>query len=266
MDPLLSNLLYDHPELYEEMYPGTEKDIPRFCERLFAAHAPDSVRTLLDAGCGTGRHVAYFTEAGVDCVGFDCQENMLAFARERRPGPDYRVGDMRSLRLGRAFDAVTCFGWALSNLHTNADVSRSVETFAVHCRPGALLFVHVPNPLADPEEAAFQRHFTLAGPSFTATAEATYTLDRRRQLLTRRRLWRVPGRAPLTDHVRFRLLYPMELEHHLTEHGFRVLGMYDDTDAMYDDTDASVVTDAPGTSDGDLSGGALYVLARYTGV
>lgn len=137
------------------------------CSPRTPRRRPDAA---LDAGCGTGRHVAYTTEAGVDRVGFDCEENMTAFARERRPGPDYRVDDMRSLRPGRAFDAVTCFGWALSNLHTDADVSRSVETFAVHCRPGALLFAHVPNPLADPVEAAFQRHFTLASPSFTATA------------------------------------------------------------------------------------------------
>ncbi|WP_171163453.1 bifunctional 2-polyprenyl-6-hydroxyphenol methylase/3-demethylubiquinol 3-O-methyltransferase UbiG [Streptomyces sp. I05A-00742] len=249
MDPLLSNLLYDHPELYEEIYPSTEKDIPRMAERLLAEHAPRGVRTLLDLGCGTGRHVEHFTGAGIDCVGVDYQDGMIAFARSRRPGPDFRTGDMRSLRLGRTFDAITCLGWALSNLHTNDDIARSVTTFATHARRGTLLFLHVPNAIATPEGEAFQRHFTIATPAFTATAEATYTLDRRHQLLVRRRLWRVAGQPPMPDHVRFRLLFPMELERYLTDGGFEVLGMYDNTDA----------------EDSDLSGEALYVLARFGG-
>ncbi|MCD9145413.1 class I SAM-dependent methyltransferase [Streptomyces albireticuli] len=249
MDPLLSNLLYDHPELYEEIYPDTETDIPGMCRRLFAEHGAPAPGTLLDIGCGTGRHLEYFTGAGYDCVGVDYQEPMVAFARGRRPGLDFRAGDMRTLRLGRTFTAVTCLGWALSNVHSNADLHRATETFAAHSAPGTLLFLHVPNAIATPEGHAFQQRFSIDTPGFRATAEADYRLDRRNQLLVRTRDWRIPGRAPLRDHVRFRLLFPKELEGYLTAHGFTVLAMYDNTAAA-----AS-----------ELTGEALYVLARFDG-
>lgn len=249
MDPLLSNLLYDDPALYEAVYPTSEKEIPAMAERLFAEHSRAGVRTLLDFGCGTGRHVEYFTGAGMDCVGVDYQDAMVSFARLQRPGHDFRVGDMRTVRLGRTFDAVTCLGWAISNIHANEDLARVVATFAAHSAPGTLLFLHVPNAIAGPEGHGLQQHFTIDTPGFTATADATYTLEHRTQLLTRERVWHIAGRPPHRDHVRFRLLFPMELELLLAGGGFTVLGMYDNTAAR----------------PGDPTGPALYVLARFDG-
>ncbi|MBT2385307.1 trans-aconitate 2-methyltransferase [Streptomyces sp. ISL-11] len=251
MDPMLSNLLYDQPELYEEIYPSSETDIPGMCRRLFAEHgaAAGGATTLLDIGCGTGRHVEYFTGAGYDCVGVDYQDAMVSFARDRRPGLDFRVGDMRAFRLGRAFAAITCLGWALSNIHGNDDLHAVMETYAAHSAPGTLLFLHVPNAIATPDGRDLQRRFTIDTPAFTATAEAAYRLDRRNQLLVRTRDWHIDGRPPLRDHVRFRLLFPKELEAYLTGHGFDVLGMYDNTAA----------------AESELTGEALYVLARFGG-
>ncbi|WKX73498.1 trans-aconitate 2-methyltransferase [Streptomyces sp. XD-27] len=247
MDPSLSNLLYESPELYEEVYPDTETAIPAMCVRLIGEHGTVPERSLLDIGCGTGRHAEYFTRAGFDCVGVDYQDAMVAYARKRRPGLDFHTGDMRALRLGRTFAAITCLGWALSNIHTNDDLDRTVETFAAHSVPGTLLILHVPNAIATPDGHALQQRFTIDTPGLTATADARYRLDRRNQLLVRTREWRIGDRPPQRDHVRFRLTFPKEIEHYLGGHGFRVLGMYDNTRA----------------ADSDLTGPALYVLARF---
>jgi len=90
--------------------------------------------------------------------------------------------------------------------------------------------------------------FTIDTPMLQATASAVYHLDRRRQLLARERVWTTAGQPEQTDFVRFRLLFPMEVEHYLTGHGFDVVGMWDNT----------------ATVDNDLSGPVLYVAARYT--
>ncbi len=245
MEPQLKNLLYDNPELYEQIYPGSADVVRRACG-TFLDGTP---ATLLDFGCGTGRDLACFADAGIACVGVDLQPGMIEYARSRRPGIDFRVGDMRDIRLGRDFDVVTCLGWALANLHTPTDIARAMATFAAHARPGTLVVLHLPNGIADQDGHGMRHRFVIDTPDFHATAEATYTFDRRSQLLTRRRTWRIPDRRRHEDFVRFRLMFPMELEHYLTSHGFTVLGMYDNTELV----------------DSDLSGSVLYVVARFTG-
>jgi SAM-dependent methyltransferase len=246
----LSNLLYDNPELYEEIYHGCGDEIPRSVENLVISRTGGPPRTLLDLGCGTGRDLQYFAGHGIDCTGVDLQDQMISYARTRRPNIAFHTGDMRSVRLGRTFDTITCLGWAIANIHSNADLNAVIATFAAHARPGTLLFVHLPNAIATLSGAGLRHQFLIDTADFQASAEAVYELDRRHQLLIRRRTWRIPGQASQEDFVRFRLLFPMELEHHLTGGGFSVLGMYDNTTLT-----AS-----------DLSGPVLYVAARFGGV
>lgn len=63
---------------------------------------------VLDAGCGPGRDVEYFHARGLDPVGVDLAEGMLAYARENRPGR-YLKMDVRALGFADdQFDGVWC--------------------------------------------------------------------------------------------------------------------------------------------------------------
>lgn len=256
--PGFHNFLYANPELYELVYDGSGHAVPRMCERLFAEHLGRSPSSLLDVGCGTGRDLEHFASVVPDCVGVDAQERMIALARSRRPAVDFRVADMRSFRLGRAFDAITCLGLVMSYLHGNDDVDRVLETFAGHARPGTLLVLEIVNAMAAVEGSRLPTAFAFRSNGVAGTAQATYSIDRRRQLLTRRRTWEAPGgpEAPEApgdevrqDFVQFRMLFPMELHRYLTAHGFSPIGTYDNTEL----------------GDSDLEGPYLYVVARYTG-
>lgn len=62
----------------------------------------------LDFGCGTGRSTRFLRELGFDVVGVDVAEPMLARARERDPGGEYRLvpdGNLDGLPAA-AFDLV----------------------------------------------------------------------------------------------------------------------------------------------------------------
>ncbi|GGX40958.1 class I SAM-dependent methyltransferase [Streptomyces chryseus] len=245
MEASLKNFLYDNPELYEQIYDGSGHEIPRMCAALFGG----TPATVLDIGCGTGRDLEFFAELGTRCSGVDYQPNMIAYARAQRPDIDFQVGDMRKVRLGTTFDVITCVGWALCNLHTPEDIDLAMATFAAHARPGTLLFLHLPNAIGNDDGHGMRHRFEIDTPSFRATAEATYRFDRRRQLLTREAVWSIPGEPDRSDFARFRMLFPMELEHYLTGHGFSVAGMYDNTAA----------------ADSELDGSVLYVAARFSG-
>lgn len=63
---------------------------------------------VLDAGCGTGRDVAYFTENGLEATGIDLAENMLRHARENKKG-DFHKMDVRDLDFDEnRFDGIWC--------------------------------------------------------------------------------------------------------------------------------------------------------------
>ncbi len=67
-------------------------------------------RSVLDAGCGSGRVAIELARRGVDVVGADVNPSMLAVARERGSGVTWVESDLAALELGRTFDVVVMAG------------------------------------------------------------------------------------------------------------------------------------------------------------
>ncbi|GLU48409.1 class I SAM-dependent methyltransferase [Nocardiopsis ansamitocini] len=90
---------------------------------------------VLDAGCGTGEHVAALGESGVTAVGVDASAAMIERARERFSGPDFLLADLRNLHFAEEFDAV------LSNavLHWIPDAADAAAGLYAALRPGGRL-------------------------------------------------------------------------------------------------------------------------------
>jgi len=104
------------------------------------AEAAIGVRDVLELGSGGG-HNAFHLKASFAMTLIDRSEDMLAVSRRLNPECDHHQGDMRTLRLGRAFDAVFVHD-AVDYMTNEADLRRAVETAFAHCRPGGLaLFV-----------------------------------------------------------------------------------------------------------------------------
>jgi SAM-dependent methyltransferase len=74
---------------------------------LVAAWAPE---TVLDAGCGTGRVAIELHRRGIDVVGVDVDESMLATARDRAPELTWVRCDLALIDLDRTFDVVVMAG------------------------------------------------------------------------------------------------------------------------------------------------------------
>ncbi len=67
-------------------------------------------RSVLDAGCGTGRVAIELDRRGVEVMGVDVNASMLATARERAPHIEWVESDLTELDLGRTFDVVVMAG------------------------------------------------------------------------------------------------------------------------------------------------------------
>lgn len=95
-----------------------------------------SQRTLLELGCGAGHNASHLKDA-FRCTLTDLSPDMLALSRELNPECDHALGDMRSIRLGRTFDAVFVHD-AVTYMLTEEDLRAAAATAFVHTRPGGV--------------------------------------------------------------------------------------------------------------------------------
>lgn len=100
------------------------------------------VREVLELGSGGG-HNAYHLKASFAMTLVDLSEDMLDVSRRLNPECDHHCGDMRTLRLGRVFDAVFVHD-AIEYMTSESDLRRAISTAFAHCRPGGVA-VFVPD-------------------------------------------------------------------------------------------------------------------------
>lgn len=256
-----SSLLYREPHLYDLVFPDTDETTATMVRTAIQRHLPGAPRSLLDVGCGTGRHLEAMARTIPECVGVDLLESNIAYARSVRAGITFGVGDMRTLRLGRTFDVITCLGNALSYALTDADLAATVSAFAAHAHAGTLLAVDVLNARAYLEGAGFEHRIEgrVDTAHFQATSVSLHYLDRAARRLTRTRTWRIAGRPNVEDYAEYRLLAPDEVRTLLAHAGFALLGLYDNRELR--PTDLSGRIDAAPDA-GGMRGRKLYVVAR----
>jgi SAM-dependent methyltransferase len=96
------------------------------------------VRSVLDAGCGTGRVAIELARRGLDVVGTDIDPSMLATARARAPELPWVEADLSTLHLGRTFDAVVLAGNVLIFVAAGTEPA-VLERCAAHLAPDGLL-------------------------------------------------------------------------------------------------------------------------------
>lgn len=106
---------------------------------------PES-ETLLELGAGAG-HNAVHLKRRFRCTLSDISEGMLALSRELNPECEHVLGDMRSLRLGRTFDAVLVHD-AVCYMTSLADLRLAAQTAFVHTRPGGAA-IFAPDAIRD---------------------------------------------------------------------------------------------------------------------
>jgi SAM-dependent methyltransferase len=138
--PVIDNSLKLYGELAEWWptfsTPEEYRQEAAFFDRVLTRSCDPAPRSVLELGSGGGNNASHL-KARFAMTLVDLSPHMLAVSRALNPECEHLEGDIRTVRLGRSFDAVFVHD-AICHMTTKADLHAVMETAFEHCRPGGV--------------------------------------------------------------------------------------------------------------------------------
>jgi SAM-dependent methyltransferase len=136
----------DYARYYDLLY--RDKDYSgeaNFIHELIKKYASNA-GSILELGCGTGKHAELLSKMGYEVFGVDMSHEMLEVANKRLiglgkkqpPKLSFAHGDIRTYRTERRFDVVISLFHVVSYQTTNKDLQGVFETAKVHLKQGGV--------------------------------------------------------------------------------------------------------------------------------
>ena len=138
-----------YAEYYDILY--RDKDYESECdfiEEIFAKYSAMEVKTILDAGCGTGGHAIPLAKRGYKVVGIDKSEIMIKKAREKSKDVEFYVNDITDFKFDKKFDTCIAMFAVVSYITSTGDVLKAFENIREHLKENGLFISDVWNGLA----------------------------------------------------------------------------------------------------------------------
>lgn len=141
---ILVSDLYDHPELYEALFPVDTH------ARFYTALARQQTGAVLELASGTGQLTIPVAQLGVPTVGLDRSNAMLNVARRRASSAKVSVAfvqsDMRDFALERTFNLIFVARNSLLHLESTADLVAALTAVRHHLTPDGVFAFDIFNP------------------------------------------------------------------------------------------------------------------------
>jgi SAM-dependent methyltransferase len=166
--------------LYEAKDYATECDL---VETAFAQVRSEGLKSVLDIGCGTGKHALELAKRGYEVVGVDLSKAMLAHARRSALAvadaqrPKFLHGDAKDFETGQVFESAIMMFAVIGYLVKNDDVLTALRNIRRQLKLGAPFicdFWYGPSVLAQKPE---DRVRVLDLPEGQVVRATTTTLD-----------------------------------------------------------------------------------------
>ncbi len=155
-------------ELYSRYYDliYQNKDYFSEVEYIESLIKKDSIeiKTILDLGCGTGRHDELLCDKGYVVHGVDISEEMLKIAETRRKNNEnklsFSLSDITKIELNQKFDAVISLFHVMSYQISNKALNEVFSRVKDHLNNGGIFifdFWYGPAVLTDPPKESTKR-------------------------------------------------------------------------------------------------------------
>jgi SAM-dependent methyltransferase len=128
----------NYSNYYNLLYKDKDYSIEaNYVRNLIKKYGVD-VKTILDLGCGTGKHAKQLTEYEFTVTGIDQSEEMVRIAKEQNPTLDFFQGDIRTARLNKKFDTAVSLFHVMNYQTTNDDIITSFKTVNTHLKDNGI--------------------------------------------------------------------------------------------------------------------------------
>lgn len=105
-----------------------------------------NTNSILDVGCGTGILANKLRNMNFDVSGIDISEDMIKVANETTKGIDFTVSDMRSFKLNKTFDMITCAFDAINYVTSDEDMKATIDTIYNHLKNNGFFIFDINTP------------------------------------------------------------------------------------------------------------------------
>lgn len=129
---------------YDLLYKDKKYDIEaNYIDNLVKNHNINS-KTLLNMGCGTGKHDLILKKKGYQITGFDISETMIDKANSaiKNQTKENKIkffkGDIQKIRLKSKFDVITSLFHVISYQTTNKAIDNSFKTAKYHLKKNGI--------------------------------------------------------------------------------------------------------------------------------
>jgi SAM-dependent methyltransferase len=113
-----------------------------YIDNLIAEFGEGEIKTILDMGCGTGRHAELLCDKGYSVHGVDLSQDMLDIAEQRRRGREsslsFSLSNISELDLNKKFDTVTSLFHVASYQSSNEDLIKFFKVAKEHLNIGGV--------------------------------------------------------------------------------------------------------------------------------
>jgi ubiquinone/menaquinone biosynthesis C-methylase UbiE len=118
------------------------KDYRLACSELhqLIQHLTLGAKTLLDVGCGTGKHLEYLQNI-YKAEGLDLNPELLNIARKRCPALTFYEADMTNFNLNTSYDVIVCLFSSIAYVKTFENLKRTLQCMVQHLNTGGLIVI-----------------------------------------------------------------------------------------------------------------------------
>ena len=106
-----------------------------------------NIKTVMDFGCGNGRHTLEFASKGYHCIGIDYSKKKISEARKKCGFSNTKFvdGDCRNIKLSEKADLALCLYDVVGSFARDEDNRAIVRNIYQHLNAGAVLVLSVMN-------------------------------------------------------------------------------------------------------------------------
>ncbi len=230
----MSEVFSDYARYYDLLYKDKDYESEAaYIHGLIQKYKPGA-KTILNLGCGTGKHDACLQKLGYEICGVDLSETMLVEAHKRsvQGKLEFFHGDARSVDLGRTFDVVISLFHVMSYQTDDSDVDAAFQTANRHLNNGGAFifdFWHGDGILNDPPQVRVKN---LEDDRVKIIRTAKPVMHRERHVIdVNYQIMATEKKSGCSSELRethaMRYFFLKELEHFLLKSGFVVQGSFE---------------------------------------